>query len=422
MPNERRKIEQGLRNGNIQIVVSTNALELGIDIGQLDVSIMTGYPGSISSSWQQAGRAGRRQTTSVSVMVLSSAPLDQYLAEHPDYFFGKNPETANIDQNNLPILMSHLKCGAFELPFTSEEKFGTDATQQLLQYLKDERVLRETGGKYYWMQDVYPADEISLRNANPNNVVIVNTSNNNRIIGEVDQFSAPLLVHKDAIYIHESQQFQVDELDWEGKKAFVSETDSDYYTDAIAKTDLKVLDILENREGIFHTFYGEVAVTTVATAFKKVKFFTHENVGMGKIYLPEMEMHSNSTWLEFPNLLFTDPYFEESVIGEGIRGIAYTMQNLIPLYIMCDRSDISVIPMVRAPFSNLPTIYIYDKYPGGIGLSKKVYTILPTILEAVLEHNQSCSCEKGCPSCIGPPLESGLFGKASAQRILKDLL
>ena len=297
LPNERRKIEQGLRNGDIQIVVSTNALELGIDIGQLDVSIMTGYPGSISSSWQQAGRSGRRQTTSVSIMVLSSAPLDQYLAENPDYFFGKNPETANIDQNNLPILMSHLKCAAFELPFTSDEKFGTDATQQLLQYLRDERVLRETDGKYYWMQDVYPADEISLRNANPNNVVIVNTSDNNRIIGEVDLFSAPLLVHKDAIYIHESQQYQVDELDWEGKKAFVSATDSDYYTDAIAKTDLKVLDILENREGTYHTFFGEVAVITVATAFKKVKFFTHENVGMGKIYLPEMEMHSNSTWL-----------------------------------------------------------------------------------------------------------------------------
>ncbi len=422
LPNERRKIEQGLRNGDIQVVVSTNALELGIDIGQLDVSIMTGYPGSISSSWQQAGRAGRRQTTSVSIMVLSSAPLDQYLAEHPAFFFDKNPETANIDADNLPILMSHLKCAAFELPFTVEENFGTDATQQLLQYLKDERVLRETDGKYYWMQDVYPADEVSLRNANPNNIVIVNTSDKNRIIGEVDLFSAPLLVHKDAIYIHESRQFQVDELDWDGKKAFVSETDSDYYTDAIAKTDLKVLDILENREGRYHSFYGEVAVTTVATSFKKVKFFTHENVGMGKIYLPEMEMHSTSTWLEFPDLLFKDSYFEDSVIGEGIRGMAHTMQNLIPLYIMCDRADISVIPMVRAPFSNKPTIYVYDKYPGGVGLSKKLYNILDLLLQAVNEHINSCSCEKGCPACIGPPLESGLFGKRSAKKILQQLI
>jgi DEAD/DEAH box helicase domain-containing protein len=422
LPLERRKIEQGLRNGEIQVVVSTNALELGIDIGQLDVSIMTGYPGSVASSWQQAGRAGRRQTTSVSIMVLSSAPLDQYLAEHPDYFFAKNPETANVDEDNLPIMMSHLKCGAFELPFTNEEKFGTDATQHLLRYLKDERVLRETDGKFYWMQDVYPADEVSLRNANPNNVVIVNTSDNNRIIGEVDLFSAPLLVHKDAIYIHESQQYQVDELDWEGKKAFVSETDSDYYTDAIAKTDLKVLDILEKKEGHYHTFYGEVAVTTVATAFKKVKLFTHENVGMGKIYLPEMEMHSTSTWLEFPKILFSDPYFEESVIGEGIRGMAYTMQNLIPLYIMCDRADISVIPMVRAPFSNLPTIYVYDKYPGGVGLSKKLFNIIILLLQAVYEHIKSCDCPAGCPSCIGPPLEYGLFGKESAQKILKQLI
>lgn len=422
LPNERRKIEKGLRSGYIQVVVSTNALELGIDIGQLDVSIMTGYPGSISSSWQQAGRAGRRQTTSVSIMVMSSAPLDQYLADHPDYFFAKNPETANIDEDNLPIMMSHLKCGAFELPFTTEEKFGTDATQQLLQYLRDERVLRETDGKYYWMQDVYPADEVSLRNANPNNVVIVNTSDNNRIIGEVDLFSAPLLVHKDAIYIHESRQYQVDELDWEGKKAFVSETDSDYYTDAIAKTDLKVLDIINEKEGKYRTFYGEVAVTTVATAFKKVKFFTHENVGMGKIYLPEMEMHSTSTWLEFPGTLFEDSYFEESVIGEGIRGVGHTLQNLIPLYIMCDRSDISVVPMIRAPFSNMPTIYIYDKYPGGVGLSKKLFTTIPQLLQLVHEHIASCSCEKGCPSCVGPPLESGLFGKKSAQKILKKLI
>jgi DEAD/DEAH box helicase domain-containing protein len=419
LPNERRQIESGLRDGSIQVVVSTNALELGIDIGQLDVSLIAGYPGSIASTWQQAGRAGRRQTTSVSIMVCSSSPLDQYLAEHPQYFFEKNPETANIDQDNLPILMSHLKCAAFELPFTSQEHFGTDATQQLLKYLCDEQVLRETNGKYYWMREVYPADEVSLRNANPNNVVIVNTSDNNRLIGEVDLFSAPLMLHKDAIYIHESQQYQVDELDWEGKKAFVSETDSDYYTDAIAKTDLKVLDILEKFGQKYKKYYGEVAVTTVATAFKKVKFFTHENVGMGKIYLPEMEMHTTSTWLEFPDELFSDPYFEESVVGEGIRGISYTLQNLIPLYIMCDRNDISVVPMVRAPFSNKPTIYIYDKCPGGVGLSKKVYKIDTLLLQLVLNHINSCKCENGCPSCIGPPLEADLFGKRSAKKILK---
>jgi len=422
LPHERRAIEQGLRSGKIQVVVSTNALELGIDIGQLDVSIMTGYPGSISSTWQQAGRAGRRQTTSVSILVTSSSPLDQYIAEHPDYFFAKNPETANIDQDNLPVLMSHLKCAAFELPFTTEENFGTDATQQLLQYLRDERILRETDGKYYWMQEVYPADEVSLRNANPNNVVIVNTSDDNRIIGEVDIFSAPMLVHKDAIYIHESQQYQVDELDWDGKKAFVSATDSDYYTDAVAKTDLKVLDVFEQKKATYEKFYGEVAVTTVVTAFKKVKFFTHENVGMGKVYLPEAEMHSTATWFEFPDIIFSDPYFEESVIGEGIRGIAYLLQNLIPLYIMCDRNDISVVPMIRAPFSHKPTIYVYDKYPGGVGLSKKVFALDKLLLISTNDHVTACGCENGCPSCIGPPLEAGMFGKQSAKKILQRVL
>jgi DEAD/DEAH box helicase domain-containing protein len=430
LPNQRREIEQGLRDGSIQVVVSTNALELGIDIGQLDVSIITGYPGSIASTWQQAGRAGRRQDTSLSIFVATSSPLDQYLAEQPDYFFAKNPETANIDADNLPILMSHIKCAAFELPFTTEENFGTEATQQLLQYLRDERVLRETDGKYYWMQEVYPADEISLRSANPNNVVIVNRSDENRIIGEVDLFSAPMLVHKDAIYIHESQQYQVDELDWEGKKAFVSETDSDYYTDAIAKTDLKVLDVIKNeKKNHYSKLYGEVAVTTVTTAFKKVKFFTHENVGMGKVYLPEMEMHTESAWLEFDDIVFSDPYFykgvsegEESVLGEGIRGIAFTLQNLAPLYIMCDPRDIRVVPMVRAPFSNKPTIYIYDSYPGGVGLSKKIYTIDHILLEATLSHIQACSCKNGCPSCIGPPLEAGVSGKMSAVKILKAVL
>jgi DEAD/DEAH box helicase domain-containing protein len=423
LPNQRREIEKGLRNGEIQVVVSTNALELGIDIGQLDLSIMAGYPGNISSTWQQAGRAGRRQTTSVSILVASSSPLDQYIVENPEYFFGKNPENANVDENNLPILMSHLKCAAFELPFTTEEKFGGDATQQLLGYLRDEKILREINGKYYWMQDIYPADEISLRSANPNNVVIVDTSNDNRLIGEVDLFSAPMLVHKDAIYIHESQQYQVNELDWDGKKAFVSETDSDYYTDAISKTDLKVLDILEdNHKTFYKKCYGEVAVTTVTTAFKKIKFFTHENVGLGKVYLPETEMHSTAVWWEFPDIIFEDSYFEESMIGEGIRGIAYSMNNLIPLFIMCDRNDISVVPMVRAPFSNLPTIYVYDKYPGGVGLSKKIYQLDETILKTVMEHINQCSCENGCPACTGPPLEAGLFGKKSAIKILKLLV
>lgn len=424
LPGERREIERGLKSGKIQVVVSTNALELGIDIGQLDVAIMAGYPGSIASTWQQAGRAGRRQSTALTILVASSAPLDQYIIEHPHYFFDKNPETAQIDAENLSILMSHIKCAAFELPFKSGESFTKDITANLLDFLVDERVLRKTDDTYFWMRDIYPADEVSLRNASPENVVIINTDRQNKVIGEIDLFSAPEMVHAEAIYIHNSVQYHVDELDWDERKAYVHEVNVDHYTDAITKTDLKVLDILEEGtedDSGYHKYFGEVAVSRVTTGYKKVKFHTHENIGLGKVYLPEQEIQTNAMWWEFPDYHFTDPYFSESVIGEGLNGIAYALHNLIPLYILCDITDIAVVPMVRAPFSGKPTIYVYDKYQGGIGLSKKLFAIDRTLLRIVYEHIRRCSCSDGCPSCSGPVLEAGLWGKKSAIKILEQL-
>ncbi|HGY55285.1 MAG TPA: DEAD/DEAH box helicase [Caldithrix abyssi] len=424
LPKERREIERGLKNGSIQVVVSTNALELGIDIGQLDVSIMAGYPGSVASTWQQAGRAGRRQSTSLTILVASSSPLDQYIMEHPYYFFRKNPETAQIDRENLAILMSHLKCAAFELPFTEDENFTKDITGQLLDFLVQENVLRKTDGKYFWMSEIYPADEVGLRNIASENVVIIDTTSNNRVIGEIDLFSAPEMVHKDAIYIHDSVQYHVDDLDWDEKKAYVHVVKSDHYTDAITKTDLKVLDILQEDSGEaddFKKYFGEVAVSRATTGFKKIKFHTHENIGLGKVYLPEIEMQTSAVWWEFNDALFVDPYFKESVIGEGLQGIAYTLHNLIPVYIMCDITDISVIPMVRAPFSGKPTIYVFDKYQGGIGLSKKLFAMDRAVFAAVRRHIKDCSCKHGCPSCTGPTLEGNLFGKQSALKILNQL-
>jgi DEAD/DEAH box helicase domain-containing protein len=421
LPKERREIENGLKNGNIQVVVSTNALELGIDIGQLDVAIMAGYPGSIASAWQQSGRAGRRQSTSLTILAASSSPLDQYIIEHPKYFFKKNPETAQIDSDNLPILMSHIKCAAFELPFLENETFAPDITAHLLDYLVDENVLRKAEGKYFWMREIYPAEEISLRGGSAENVVIIDTSDKNNVIGEIDLFSAPEMVHKDAIYIHDSVQFHVDDLDWDEKKAYVHNVNVDHYTDAVTKTDLKVLDILEkdkNNDYGYQKYFGEVAVTRVTTGYKKIKFHTNDNIGSGRVYLPELEIQTNALWWEFPDELFGEPYFEESVIGEGLKGIAYTLSNLIPVYIMCDKTDISVIPMVRSPFSQKPAVYVYDKFQGGIGLSKKLFSIDRVVLRAVKEHIQSCPCINGCPSCTGPTLEAGIFGKESGLKIL----
>ncbi len=420
LPLERRAIEKGLKNGDIRVVVSTNALELGIDIGQLDVAIMAGYPGSIASTWQQAGRAGRRQSVSMTILVASSAPLDQYIIEHPDYFLGKNPETAFIDRQNLPILMSHLKCAAFELPFEENEEFVPHITGQLLDYLNDERILRKTDGKYFWMSEIYPADEVSLRNATQENVVIIDTSNKNRVIGEIDLFASQELVHDEAIYIHDSVPFYVDKLDWEERKAYVHRVDSDHYTDAITKVDIKVLDVVEEKdEGVYVKYCGEVAVTRTTTGYKKIKFRSHENIGFGRVYLPELEMQTDAMMLQFPDSSFAHPYFKESVIGEGLKGIAYALGKLVPLYVMCDQSDVAVFSMVRDPFSHLPTVYIYDKYQGGIGLSKKLYKRERALLKAAMEHIKACPCQSGCPSCVGPTLESGAVSKQSALKILE---
>ena len=419
LPNERREIENGLKNGSIRVVVSTNALELGIDIGQLDVAIMAGYPGSISSTWQQSGRAGRRQSVALTIMVATSSPLDQYIIEHPDYFFGKNPETAFIDRENLAILMSHLKCASFELPFNDTEEFVPAITTQLLDFLVDERVLRKAESKYFWMSEIYPADEVSLRNSTQENVVIIDTSNQNKVIGELDLFASQEMLHDDAIYIHNSIQYHVDKLDWDELKAYVHRVDSDHYTDAITKIDIKVLDILEESENpAYSKYFADVAVARTTTGYKKIKFRTNENIGFGRVYLPEIEMQTSALLLQFSDAFFSEGYFKESVISEGLKGIAYTMRNLVPLYVMCDTADISVFSMVRDPFSKKPTIYIYDRYQGGIGLSKKLYKRDKVLLKAALDHIGKCPCKTGCPSCVGPTLEGSQVAKESSLKIL----
>ena len=246
LPNERRAIEQGIKDGEILGVVSTNALELGIDIGQLKVSIMTGYPGTVASTWQQGGRAGRRNEDAAIILVASSAPIDQYIINHPEYFFGSTPEIGMINANNFPILISHIKCASFELPFLDNESFGNLDISPILERLDEEKILRHVGGKYHWSSEVYPAEEISLRSPTVENFVIINKSNKNELLGEVDYDSAPFLIHEDAVYIHQSRTFFIDKLDWEGRTAYARDVKIDYYTDAIAKTDIRVLNTDQN--------------------------------------------------------------------------------------------------------------------------------------------------------------------------------
>lgn len=305
LPLERRAIEQGLRDGSIRAVVATNALELGIDIGQLDAAVMTGYPGTIASAWQQAGRAGRRTDVSAAVLVASSTPLDQFIVSHPDYFFGRSPERGLINPDNLLILASHIRCAAFELPFRDGDAFGQfGCTEDVLRYLEEEGTLRHTAGAWYWMGETYPAQAVSLRAADMDNFVIVAQDEDEgepRVIGEVDLFSAPMLIHDEAIYIHEGQQYHVDRLDWEGRRAYVHPVAVDYYTDANVSVNVRVLDVLEETSSGLPHGQGEVAVTAVATVFKKIKLYTHENVGWGEVRLPEQEMHTTAFWLTVPD-------------------------------------------------------------------------------------------------------------------------
>jgi DEAD/DEAH box helicase domain-containing protein len=425
LPEERRRIERALRDGSVLCVVSTNALELGIDIGSLDVCIMTGYSGSIASTWQQAGRAGRRSSVSLVILVASSAPLDQYIINHPEYFFEQSPENATVDPNNLIIVASHLKCAAFEIPFEDGEGFGLDpvSTGELLGYLEEQRIVRHKKNKWYWSEDTYPAEDISLRTAAPGNVVILDTTQNGRVIGEVDLFAAPVEVYENAIYLHQSVQYTIDRLDLEDRKAYARPVEVDYYTDAEIKVDIKVINTFQDRPcGVATSNSGEVSVTWLPTIFKKIKFGTHENVGWGEIHLPETTMHTAAFWVEFPEEVAEALKLSQSQLSEALQGLANTLRQVAPVRVLCDPSDIRAAGVVRAPFTQKPTVFLYETYPGGVGFSDKLFTQYEGLMMSAVSLVSGCGCREGCPGCVGPVLEVGPNGKNGALLLARAAL
>ncbi|MGA2764996.1 MAG: DEAD/DEAH box helicase [Spirochaetia bacterium] len=424
LPNERRAIEKGLRDGSIQGVVSTNALELGIDIGGLDASILAGFPGTIASSWQQAGRAGRRATVSLSIIVASSSPTDQFVIQHPEYFFSRSPENGYIDPGNIYIQTDQLKCAVFELPFAEGERFG-EGGRDLLEYLCGEGVVRHAGGKWYWADRSYPAENVSLRTTTPENVVIVDTTKGrDEVIGEMDLPSAKLLVFDHAIYIHLGDQFVVTRLDLENRRCYVETTDTDYWTDSIVKTDIKVLAQDEEKANAgVRTVLGDILVRMQATKFKKLKFHTNENIGYGDITLPADEMHTRSAMLLFDRSSRAGGLFSslgESAQGVVIQRLGALLRTVAPVFLLCDPRDIGVSERVRDPHFECPCLYIYDQYPGGIGLSEGFLRDLSRIARGAREVVERCPCDHGCPSCIGAPdAEQGsVDAKAEVRRFL----
>ncbi len=456
LPLRRREIERGLREGDVRAVVSTNALELGIDIGALDVCVMAGYPGTIASTWQRAGRAGRRSGRSAAVLVASSAPLDQFIVRHPTYFFDASPEHALINPENLHVLLNHVKCAAFELPFQDGERFGrtTVNTEEILQVLGEEGFVHAADGQWNWTHESYPADAVSLRAVTSDNFVIVDITEGSRVIGETDFTSALSTLHEKAIYILEGALFQVERLDIEGRKAYVRSVECDYYTDAITYTKVNVLEVAETGagdgaaspgEGVTAPSddalaaqpdrsvrsHGDVHVASRVVGFKKIRFYTNENVGSGDLDLPEQQMHTTSYWLTVPRTLLLEVPYAPDDRRDGVSGLANAMVSIAQLLLMCDRRDLGVSvdsgtgeaavkgsPATPATGDADAHVYLYDNYPGGIGFSAPLFRMHTALLAQTQQLISSCPCEIGCPSCVGPVGDIG----PRAKRVALDLL
>ena len=419
LPSERRAVERGLREGRILGVVSTNALELGIDIGCLQASVLTGYPGTLASAWQQMGRAGRRTGLSLAVVVASSSPLGQYVALNPDYLLGKSPEEGRIDPENLLVRISHVKCAAFELPFRVDEDFGPE-TDELLELLSRENVLARSGNTYHWMAEAFPAEGVSLRSAAIDNFVVIEKGPKPRLLGEVDRPSAPLLIHDEAIYMHSGSQYHVDLLDWKEKKAYVRKVDVDYYTDANLAVDLEVLDSFarEERSGIVAE-HGEVAVKWVATIFKKLKLLTNENVGWGKIQIPEETRHTTAYWLSFDDRALEG--IPQARVQEGLSGLAHLLRHIAPVFLLCDPRDLQEVAQVRSPFTQRPTIFVYENQPGGVGMARRLFAAHESLIRVALDLVTRCECENGCPGCVGPGIGPSAGNKEAAHKLLERI-
>ncbi|MBA4143730.1 MAG: DEAD/DEAH box helicase [Nitrosospira sp.] len=470
LPTERRDTATRLRGGRLDCVVATNALELGVDIGALDVCLLNGFPGTIAGTWQRLGRAGRRNRPALGVLIATSDPLDQYIIRNPEFFTGASPERGCIDPDQLLILMDHIRCAAFELPFQDDERFGKEPLAEMLGYLEAQGLLHHEAKRWHWMADSYPASSVSLRSVADGNFVVVDvTGGKQDIIAEVDYSSAAFTLYEGAIYLIQANPWQVEKLDWEGRKAFVTRTRADYYTDAIDYTRLKILDCFEedNQEdksdkgegeqarqpngpgGLCSR--GEVHVVRRVAGYKKIRYYTHENVGYGKVNLPDHEMHTTAVWWQVSPDALEAAFHSRWQALDGFLGAAYALHHVAALLTLSERHDLGravgdgggtwfagmdqngrgnpkdisgeTVEINDRQF--VPTVFLYDNYAGGIGLSTPLFDLRQEIVSRTIELVGDCGCQSGCPSCVGPVLASdeslGYAPKQAALAVL-DLI
>lgn len=454
LPTERRQAERDMRDGRIDGIVSTSALELGVDIGSLDAVVLNGYPGSISATWQRFGRAGRRQQPSLGVLVASSQPLDQYVVRHPDFFADSPPEHARIAADQPMVLLDHIRCAAFELPFLAGEHFGPVDPAPFLELLSEDSVVHREGERYEWIADSYPANAVSLRAVADGNFVVVDrTDGRQTIIAEVDFSAAPLTLYEGAIHMIQSTPYQVERLDWEGRKAYVTRTHVDYYTDAIDYTKLKVLERFDGcRAGQGTCHHGEVHVVRRVAGYKKIRYYTHENIGYGPVNLPDQEMHTTSLWWQLPPETLHAGFASRQEALDGFLGAANALHIAATVAVMAEGRDLQkavgdgdgawfALPdaqgrgqlrggegQLLSPLEGdrfVPTLYLYDNYPGGIGLSEPLWRRQAELVRRAGELVDGCGCRAGCPACVGPILAADetaeVTPKVLARRVLELL-
>jgi DEAD/DEAH box helicase domain-containing protein len=344
-----------------------------------------------------------------------SSALDQFLMQHPDYFFGRSPEAAMINPENLAILSSHLRCAAFELPFDDGESFGPVDPAPVLQFLEDEKVVRHSGGRWHYSSDVYPAQDVSLRSGSGENFIVLDTGNANAVIAEVDYDSAPFLLHDDAVYIHNGRTYLVEKLDWDRRTAFVRHRVVDYYTDAEASSNVQVLQVDEEEAD---ARLGSVSVATEIARFKKVKFESQESIGYGPVTLPQLEIQTEAAWLLVPEEATAQLKAKGLLPGPALAGLAQLLRGVVPLFVLCDPADFSTMAMVRSTFDRVPAVYLWDRHPGGIGIARRFFQMRRAALAAARQRARECTCQHGCPACVGAQLDAKSRAREGALALL----
>jgi len=427
LPQERREIEQELFNGQLLGVVATTALELGIDIGDLEATVLTGYPGSIASTWQQAGRSGRGRDKSISFLIGLDNPLDQYFMRHPDFFFQKGFENTLVNPDNPYILRAHLVCAAWELPLSSDDEtfFGLTLNQQRAE-LEGQGILRERGRRWYLSPRIaYPAQDINIRSTSRENFVLIDTSTDS-LLETIEASVAFFQVHPGAIYLHQGESYLVTELDLANRTAYATPTTVAYYTQTKEITDLHIVKVSRDKScRQVKVYLGEVEVTNTVIGFTKKAQFTEEVIGEEPLDLPPQHFPTVALWFDLPSEAMNRLVESQLDFAGGLHAAEHAAIAILPLFALCDRNDIGGVSTPFHPDTGRAQIFIYDAYPGGIGIAEKGFELVEELWQATLKAIKECPCQEGCPSCIQSPKcgnNNKPLDKKAAQMLLEGLI